>query len=355
MTVASSAGMAPNLWHSRTVRGYMCTVLAMTLLISGLYLLAPLERAVFGEAHLCDQPFSSAMLILGLPHVMIGFLFMVTSLGMRNARSRVAIGTMLLAGVVLCWLFLLAGGPNARPRIPMALVALYFLVHSYRDEWFFYRSYGEEGPRADRRHLPLMLSGLLATVLGLLWTLAITGAPLSRDVDALIDLQGMGGGQRMALWLIPLGTLGTLAWVCIISATRRSGRTLSQLFADDRPLWFVYLTVPLMVLVCAPLGGKFHALVLLHVIGWWVFASVSLNRTNQKPRPARGLWIWLRTTQSGFQTLHGVSAVVVLGLLLFYFHSPTPLQDTAWSWFLDRDAFYYWTVMHVTVSFVPKS
>lgn len=340
--------------RSRTIRGFLCTVLAMVLLVGGLSLLAPLEQAIFGAAHLAGRPFASAMQIVGLPHVLIGFLFMATSVKMRNVRSRLAIGAMLLVGALLCGLFYLAGGPNAHPRLPMAFLAAYFLVHAYRDELFFYQRYGEEKPRTDRRHLPLLLVALFVSLLALAWSWAMSGGIESREFRALVDLRTLQPGQRLALWLAPCAALCALAWACVRAALRRSGRSLRELLAEDKPLWFVYLGVPLVVFVCGPWGGQFYALVLLHVIGWWIFASLSFASAGRKPAPARGVWTWMRTTQRGFQTLHGASSLAVLVLLLCYFHSQTPLQDTAWSWVLDRDAFYYWTVMHVTVSFVPK-
>jgi hypothetical protein len=362
---AVSAALHPSLWRTRTVRGFTCTVLVSMLLVGGLSLLMPLEAALFGSSEIGRKPFSSAMQVVGLPHILIGFLFMVTSARMRNTRSRLSIGLALLAGAGLCWVFHLSGGPDASPQIPMAFVGLYFLVHAYRDEWFFYYRYGEEGPRTDRRHLPLLLLGLLCTLLALAWSWAVVvGIDQSRSMRHLFDPRGLGDLQRLALWALPFAIFCALAWLCLSMALARSGRSLGELLSQDRPLWLVYFGVLLVILVCSPLGGKLYIAVLLHVVGWWIFASVTIAQMSRKaasaaapipaPVPTIGLLSWMRTTQRGFQTLHGVLALVTLGLLLLYFHVQPSMQGTGWSWVLERDAFYYWTVMHVTVSFVPK-
>jgi hypothetical protein len=302
------------------------------------------------------MPFAAVMQVFGLPHFAIAFLFMATGAGAAAARRGLAIGASLLAGVALCGLFYLAGGPDARPRLPLTLVALYFVVHAYRDEWHFYRRYGEEGPRRDRRHLPLLLLGLLATVAAVSWTVvALTGTP-SRSLRRYVDPALLDGVGRIGLWLVPVAVLAVVAAVCLTTATRHAGLGLGRLIARDRPLWFVYLMVPVVVGVCGLFDGEFHSMVLLHVIGWWVFASLALARRRSSGGPGTlGVWRWMRSTQPGFQTLHGALVLAFLALLVTYAHSPDTFAGTPLAWVLGRDAFYYWTVMHVTTSFVPKT
>lgn len=352
---AARAALRDAWWNTRTVRGFLSTVLLLVALVGGLRLLAPIEVELLGAGELTHRPFASAMQIVGLPHIVIGFLFMATSARMTNARSRLAIGAFVALGAGLCWLFFLAGGPDAEPRLPLVLLVLYFLVHAYRDEWHFYSQYGEERARPERNHLPWLLLGLFAVTFAVAWTaMTMTGDP-GRNLRWIIDADSLAGVNRFALWTLPFCALSATAAFLLQKAKRRSGLGLRAMLSRDRPLWFVYLAIPIVVGICGLLSGKAHTLVLLHVIGWWVFATAMLTQRGRKTGPRTiGVWGWVRTTQSGFQTLHGVLALVFLVLLVVYFHNRGTLGDTALAWFLERDAFYYWTVMHVTVSFVPK-
>ena len=94
-----------------------------------------------------------------------------------------------------------------------------------------------------------------------------------------------------------------------------------------------------------------YALILFHVVAWYIFAVYQFKRHPPKVAP-RGLWLWMRTTVRGFETLH-IGMVVILmaiGLVwtLWLGQSPTL------TWLLAPESFLYWTIMHITVSFVPR-
>lgn len=343
-------------WNTRTVRGFFSTVLLLVALVGGLRLLAPVEHALLGAGELTLRPFPSVMQIVGLPHFVIGFLFMVSSGRMANARSRLAIGAFVAIGAALCWLFYLAGGPDAQPRLPLILVALYFLVHAYRDEWTFYSQYGEERSRAARSHLAWVILGLFAATAAVAWTVMAVAGKLESNLRGVMDADDLAGVSRVVLWTAPFSTFSAMAALLFLAAKRRAGLGLHAMFLRDRPLWFVYLAIPIVVTLCSLFDGAFYSLILLHVIGWWVFATAMLAQRGRKATPRTiGPRGWMRSTQAGFQTLHGVLALVFLVLLVVYFHNRGTLGGTAFAWFLEPDAFYYWTVMHVTVSLVPKS
>lgn len=355
LALAARPALPDSWWNTRTVRGFFNTVLLLIALVGGLRLLAPIEVEFLGAGELTHRPFFSAMQIVGLPHIVIGFLFMVTSARMMNARSRFAIGAFVALGAGLCGLFFLAGGPAAKPQLPLTLVIVYFLVHAYRDEWHFYSQYGEERVRTDRNHLPWLLLGLFAVIVTVVWTArTLTGDP-GHNLRWIVDSDSLAGVNRIALWIVPFCALSATAAFLLRTAKRRSGLGLRAMFSRDRPLWLVYLGIPIVVGICWLVGGSARTIVLLHVIGWWVFATAMLAQRGRNTGPRTlGVWGWMRSTQYGFQTLHGVLALVFLVLLVVYFHNRVTLGDTALAWFLERDAFYYWTVMHVTVSFVPK-
>ena len=63
----------------------------------------------------------------------------------------------------------------------------------------------------------------------------------------------------------------------------------------------------------------------------------------------------MRSTPGGFSFLHG--GLVVLTLLGCAVAAYGFRNDASQSWFQlvpSRDAFPYWTIMHITLSFVPK-
>jgi hypothetical protein len=127
------------------------------------------------------------------------------------------------------------------------------------------------------------------------------------------------------------------------------------LLLRDSPLWCVYLTIPVLCFLAVPFGGKLYTLVLLHVVGWWTFASYTQAGWNAElaPHPA-GPWQWVRTTQKGFQWLHGVMVAGLAVLMLYFIHAPDHLRGTGLDWILTPGAFYYWTIVHVTMSFAPQ-
>ena len=64
---------------------------------------------------------------------------------------------------------------------------------------------------------------------------------------------------------------------------------------------------------------------------------------------------WVRTTQTGFQTLHlGLLVVLMaIGVVWAYAFHNDAAHHAMWV-LVSRDAFPYWTIMHVTVSFTPR-
>ena len=60
----------------------------------------------------------------------------------------------------------------------------------------------------------------------------------------------------------------------------------------------------------------------------------------------------MRTTPAGFRVLH---IGLALGLLLLGGVWMYGLGGGTWLWtFLSAESFLYWTIMHITVSFVPR-
>ncbi len=104
------------------------------------------------------------------------------------------------------------------------------------------------------------------------------------------------------------------------------------------------------------LNGCACAIVTLHVATWFVFVSRGFaGRPAPKPTPTTGSWDWMRRTRRGFLWLHSGLFVVIVGAAVLWacgFHNSSD-QGALWVQ-LSKDAFPYWTIMHVTISFVPR-
>jgi hypothetical protein len=71
--------------------------------------------------------------------------------------------------------------------------------------------------------------------------------------------------------------------------------------------------------------------------------------------PPRFSWAWLRHTGPGFRFLHHALVLTFLGLAVWwaYGFDNDPGRQGLWA-LLSKDAFPYWTIMHVTMSWTPK-
>jgi len=186
-----------------TVRRFGMAVLLTAVLAILFQLLAMFETAIAGESMVIESGFGGAMQFVGIPHFIIGFLFMVTSRRLQNSRSRMHIIVLLLLGVGLCGLFFVAGGPKAYPRLPMVAVLAYFLIHELRDEHFFYQCYGE-APRVEtpieRYRIPVLLLAFYLALAGLLWSVQFV-KPDHGDTIMLSQVAVMTASERLIWWL----------------------------------------------------------------------------------------------------------------------------------------------------------
>ena len=90
------------------------------------------------------NPAETSMRYLGFSHFLVAFLFLSTSKKMRTPRSWLEFSAALAVGAVLC-----LGYTQVRlwsPAVATILFFLYFLVHDFRDQVFFYFSNGDGSP-----------------------------------------------------------------------------------------------------------------------------------------------------------------------------------------------------------------
>jgi hypothetical protein len=123
--------------------------------------------------------------------------------------------------------------------------------------------------------------------------------------------------------------------------------------ADHRPLVVVLAGLYLVLVAGLAVTGRAYAVVAVHVMVWFVFA---LRRVGARPRPRPFTWRWMRDTRAGFAALHGgVLAAVVAGAGLWALGFANASEPAIFALLLARDSFPYWTIMHVTLSWIPRA
>lgn len=361
---ADAASDSPtSLWQIRTVRCWLRSI-AWTLGAIGVCLIfyaidkwwIPFD----GETRPTDfrmfkNPTTVPMRIMGIPHFVIAILFLVTSRRMSQWKNRLAFIGLCGASVGLCLLWRRVGGnQNA---FAVFLFYFYFLFHGFRDDAYFYKTYGDMPPEAAASHGRVMgvLQGLLLGLLASLFWPAATQISQKRYeiVDPILaNFFPADWPFVMRLMSLFLPMVAVALYVLHRMARRVPGGW-TGFWRVHRPILAVYL-FSLGVVVLALFGGSgaFDIWVLTHFVAWYFFALFLIDRCPPKS-PPQGLWAWLRTTRPGFMTLHlGMAAVVavLMAISVYGFGKSATVLDVV----VGKDSFFYWTIVHVTLSFVPR-
>lgn len=309
-----------------------------------------------GEAFVY-HPVETSMRLVAVAHILLGTLFLATSRAMQRPGAWWRFGALLALGVGLCLAYGNAQGPGA--ALAKALFYAYFLAHEFRDQTFFYRANGDcpvpkddVATTRDLLRVPTLLVAFLAA-------LFVAGAGL-----------GVGNPRRYTTALLGwapaslhpfLGLLPLLA-VTLWSAafTRHLGRAYAggarAFFRLHRPVLLVYAGVLGVLLLDILISGRAYAIVTLHVAAWYVFTFRQLRaRPAPVPAPAPMTWRWMRGTPRGFDVLHvGLVAVTLLAAFVWAYGFRNDAGLSPFYVTLSRDAFPFWTIMHVTLSWFPR-
>ena len=293
----------------------------------------------------------AAMRYITIPHIVIGFLFMASSRKNRTPVKRMWILGLLAAGTGLCSLYHLGG---AKTNVLLMIgVYLYFLVHELRDETMFYHALGNAPSIADRRVFNRMTRiwiGCLVFAAGAFVWIGIPLGLMDRHMEWSFD--SIAWALRIAMAVAPLLACGIVIRFVLRHYARRLGHDgVASLVRAHAPMFRVSLGVLGVVGLSLLITERAYSLILFHVAGWYLFAAYQFTRHPPK-RPPDGWWAWMRSTAKGFKTLHiaMVAVLIVIGLVWTLGLHQTPYL----AWLLAPESFLYWTIMHITISFVPR-
>jgi len=309
-----------------------------------------------GTDRLLTRAVENSMRCVALPHFIIAFLFMTTSRRMRGV-AWAWLGGLAVAGVGLCLLFHEAG--RDRAHIPAALFGLYFLVHEFRDEVFFYRANGDapEGLDADALRREVRVVPLALLFGGLAVTFCLGAFRIGRVQDFTEPFFGLLPDPIR--WVLGAGALvafgGHVARL-VLRARRRQEGGVAGFFSKHRPIVVVFGGILLIFLLDMALFEKVRSIVILHVTAWYVFTMYQFSkRPAPEPAPRPFTWSWIRATPKGFAFFHiGLFVLITLGCVVWEYGFGNDPEQVGFQVVLSREAFGYWTIMHITLSFVPR-
>jgi hypothetical protein len=346
-----------------TFRNWARTIL-WTLIVVGLFGIAYVfdkyqgwfefqQRRAY-EYRLFKNPATIAMRAFGIPHFMIAVLFLMSSRRMKEARNRLIFAVLLIASIGICWLFA-RWGAHLSP-FAVFLFYFYFIIHGFRDDSYFYKTYGDMPAIARETHQRLMVVLQLLSVgllFSLLWPayaqLAETNPRFADPILGTFFPADWPFVIRLASMFVPMLLIATaVLWRL---ALRFPGGPLG-FWRTHRPILMVYLLTIGIILLAPALGPwTFDLYILMHFVGWYLIALFLIDRHPPK-EPARTWWGWMRTTRAGFITLHFTLVAVTLVLMavsVYGFGRDCTLEKV-----IGAPGFYYWTIFHVTLSFVPR-
>lgn len=302
-----------------------------------------------------SNPAEFATRVFGFSHFTVGLMFMMSSQKMRKLKGWVWFaGLLAVSGMISIFFYNLGGRANP---VMVIFYFLFFMVHGFRDQVHFYKpsTSDPELERTRSRILRLTQACLLLTLMYVLvpaFLFLRSLKPKSYAPDLEIKIQTMMPYLRGVLifsWLA-LPVCG----VMLRQHLRKFPGGLRGFSSDNKPILLVLLYSTLSVLAAPVLGAwVFNFLILTHFVGWYFYASRQLATRPKQSTRTDNLWTWLRGSVAGFQRLHlGVAAAFLIVILINHFvRTDTGIVNTL----LGANAFYYWTVIHVTISFAPKS
>lgn len=353
-----------------TERNFLKAMLGTAIVVFVFWCGYKVERDVLhrtpGETRYIREASEAAMRYITIPHIVIGFLFLVSSPKNRTLRKRMWTTGLLLAGVGLCTIYWKGGAKTN--LLLYSSVYLYFLIHELRDEAMFYTVLGDAAPIQDKtvfNNMVRVLIGLIVFAIGaVVWAPAVFGAYHAKVVaDGSALASSSLAGSTLFDGSLPLGLKLFISTAPMLAAAagfivalryfaaKQGYPSVRILINTHAPLFRVMFGVTAVLGLAILLTSRPYSLILFHVIAWYIFAGFQFKRFPPKTAP-KSLWLWMRTTVKGFKTLHIGMAVILMIIGLVWTLGFN--QSDYLKWLLAPESFLYWTIMHITVSFVPR-
>jgi len=300
------------------------------------------------------NPAELPMRLFGLPHFVVGTMFLLSSKRMKGARSWLQLAGLAALGIGICYAFH-AAGAHSEP-LAVLMFYFYFLIHGFRDEAFFYKSYGEM-PRDSAATHERIMAVLQGVMLGLLMSMivpaySIYGRQHARYHSEALDMIFPANWPYVLRFLMLLGPMLVVAALALRRIARQFPDGLRGLYAVHRPILLIFAIssgIILLSLVSGP--WSFNVVVLMHFVGWYLFGRYQLARF-APAAPPTSPWERIRKTPEGFTAFH-IGLAVLFALLIAWSHYSTGKSGII-EFAFGSKSFFYWTIMHVTLSFFPR-
>jgi hypothetical protein len=295
------------------------------------------------EHRFVENPADTMTRAIGLAHFSIGWLFLFTSPRLRNRRSLTRLTCWTLFGIGFCWVFANFGAD----RNPLLMLAFYsfFFIHEVCDEANLYRHSGELLTNANgaERFLPSLCWSMSLLLMATLAGFQIIRGHLLGRSAMLVE---MPTPWLLGAWA-SLGVLAALATYRTVCCARNVYGSVIEAVHLYRPLLAVYAGISTILLIGSLFGSVGANLVILvHGLTWLVYTHRKLS---ERPVHATGLWSWLRSTPTGFLTLH--LTATALALCLFALRTHLWERTGIVCHLVSKTWFPYWSIMHIAMSF----
>jgi len=345
--------------------------LALIFVLLGWY---AVEKYVFllkgSPIRMVRDPTEFAVRIAGLAHFIIAALFLVTSLRLRTASGWAWLVGLSGISVLQCWGFAALGGhKNA-----LALIAfyMYFVIHAFRDEAFFYRvRSGPTVPPEPQTESVLQWLQVLAIcvlIALLVSTIAVAGQlGLPNPTDNALRRVFPSTWSFMAVFgvtAVPMTALATLVFARI--QTSFPGGFVG-LYRTHTPLIKVIGFTMLIMLSSMLVGAwTYNLVIVMHFVAWFVFTTSKISALPPAVRQAaswRQPMDWFKRSLLGFSVLHVGLSLFFLTLIAInhYGLQRAPMNiagrtvTNPLEFLFSAKNLYYWTITHVTLSFFPRA
>jgi hypothetical protein len=315
------------------------------------------------------DPTEFAVRIAGLAHFIIAGMFLATSPRLRTPGGWLWLTGLAAAAVVQCWMFAAAGGRDN----PLALILfyMYFMIHAFRDEAFFYRIRAGKAvtPEPHTESVIRWLQVLaLCVLLGLLTAAVAVRQPLGYDGKQDNALRALFPADWpfvavFAATVTPLAILATLAFQRIES--RQPGGFWGLVRTHGPLTRVIGWTVAIMLASMVVGAWTYNFVIVMHFVAWFEFTTVKIRSlptsVRQSATPRRPL-TWFKTSLTGFCVLHVGLSLLFLGLIAINHYAlvrqPLAIAGQTWANPLEllfsAQNLYFWTIAHVTLSFYPR-